>query len=166
MTHGNTKKSREEIGACINWNADHYPYTDNLLMVGDAAGLNYAGWVGGIELSLKEGKVCGDVAAKAIKEGDCSEKKLMEYGNLVRKVSRTYFGEIMGVEVCNRLPTAPEYFVEGMKKMTGNSDLELGYKFVTGKDMKIWESVGFTLYFLAFAPKVASWMMKKILGGE
>jgi len=85
-------------------------------MVGDAAGLNYAGWVGGIELSLKEGKVCGDVAAKAIKEGDCSEKKLMEYGNLVRKVSRTYFGEIMGVEVCNRLPTAPEYFVEGMKR--------------------------------------------------
>jgi len=50
--------------------------------------------------------------------------------------------------------------------MTGNSDLELGYKFVTGKDMKIWESVGFTLYFLAFAPKVASWMMKRSLEGN
>ena len=50
--------------------------------------------------------------------------------------------------------------------MKKNNDLEIGYKFVQGQKFKTWESVGFALYFLAFAPKVASWMLKKILGGK
>jgi len=52
---------------------------DNLLVVGDAARQVNALTGGGIDWSMRAGNIAGEVAAKAISEGDTSEKRLNEY---------------------------------------------------------------------------------------
>ncbi len=53
--------------------------SDHIMIVGDAAGQVNPLTGGGIITSLKFGKFAGEVAAAAIKDGDCSKKRLMEY---------------------------------------------------------------------------------------
>jgi digeranylgeranylglycerophospholipid reductase len=52
---------------------------DNLLIIGDAARQVNALTGGGIDLAMRAGDIAGDVAAKAVAEGDVSEKRLNEY---------------------------------------------------------------------------------------
>lgn len=52
---------------------------DNLLVVGDAARQVNALTGGGIDSAMRAGDIAGEVAAKAVAEGDTSEKRLGEY---------------------------------------------------------------------------------------
>lgn len=52
---------------------------DNLLVVGDAARQVNALTGGGIDSAMRAGDVAGEVAAKAVAEGDTSEKRLGKY---------------------------------------------------------------------------------------
>lgn len=52
---------------------------DNLLVVGDAARQVNALTGGGIDAAMRAGDIAGDVAAKAVAEGNVSEKRLNEY---------------------------------------------------------------------------------------
>jgi len=52
---------------------------DNLLVVGDAARQVNALTGGGIDMAMRAGDIAGEVAAKAVAEGDLSEKRLNEY---------------------------------------------------------------------------------------
>jgi digeranylgeranylglycerophospholipid reductase len=52
---------------------------DNVLLVGDAARQVNALTGGGIDSSMRAGAIAGEVAAKAIKEGEVSEERLLEY---------------------------------------------------------------------------------------
>ncbi len=52
---------------------------DNLLVVGDAARLVNPLTGGGIDSAMRSGNIAGEVAAKAVKEGDTSERRLSEY---------------------------------------------------------------------------------------
>ena len=52
---------------------------DNLILVGDSAGQANPLVLEGIRYAIKFGKIAGEVASKAIKSDDTSEKKLTEY---------------------------------------------------------------------------------------
>jgi digeranylgeranylglycerophospholipid reductase len=52
---------------------------DNLLVIGDAARQVNPLTGGGIDSAMRAGNIAGEVAAKAVAEGDTSEKKLREY---------------------------------------------------------------------------------------
>jgi len=52
---------------------------DNVLIVGDAARQVNALTGGGIDSAMRAGNIAGEVAAKAVAEGDTSEKRLNEY---------------------------------------------------------------------------------------
>jgi digeranylgeranylglycerophospholipid reductase len=58
---------------------------DNLLIVGDAARQVNALTGGGIDSAMRAGDIAGEVAAKAVAEGEVSEKRLMEYEKRWRK---------------------------------------------------------------------------------
>lgn len=58
---------------------------DNVMIVGDAAGHVNPLTGGGIITALEAGKYAGEVAAEAIKEGDCSKKRLKEYEKICKK---------------------------------------------------------------------------------
>jgi digeranylgeranylglycerophospholipid reductase len=52
---------------------------DNLLVVGDAARQVNALTGGGVDSAMRAGNIAGEVAAKAVSEGNTSEKRLSEY---------------------------------------------------------------------------------------
>jgi digeranylgeranylglycerophospholipid reductase len=52
---------------------------DNVILVGDAARQVNAITGGGIDSAMRAGDIAGEVAAKAVKDGDTSEKRLNEY---------------------------------------------------------------------------------------
>lgn len=56
---------------------------DNFMLVGDAAGCVSPITGGGIDTGLESGMIAGQIAAKAIKEGDLSEENLQEYADYV-----------------------------------------------------------------------------------
>ncbi|ADZ10252.1 Digeranylgeranylglycerophospholipid reductase [Methanobacterium lacus] len=58
---------------------------DNVMIVGDAAGHVNPLTGGGIITALEAGKYAGEVAAEAIKEGDCSKKRLKEYEKICKE---------------------------------------------------------------------------------
>lgn len=58
---------------------------DNVLIVGDAARQVNALTGGGIDSAMRAGNIAGEVAAKAVDEGDTSEKRLNEYDKRWRK---------------------------------------------------------------------------------
>lgn len=57
--------------------------TDNVMLVGDAAGCVSPITGGGIDTALESGMIAGRVAAKAIKNRDYSEEKLQEYADYI-----------------------------------------------------------------------------------
>lgn len=59
--------------------------TDNLMLVGDAAGCINPITGGGIDTALESGMIAGQVAARAIKEEDYSEDNLKEYSDYVEE---------------------------------------------------------------------------------
>lgn len=58
---------------------------DNLLVVGDAAHQVNPLTGGGLDSAMRAGNIAGEVGAKAVKEGNTSEKKLKEYEKRWRK---------------------------------------------------------------------------------
>jgi len=58
---------------------------DNVMIVGDAAGHVNPLTGGGIITALEAGMYAGEVAAAAIKEEDCSKKRLKEYEKICKK---------------------------------------------------------------------------------
>ncbi len=58
--------------------------TDNLMVIGDAAGQVNPLTGGGIISGMTGGMIAGKVAAEAISEGDCSENKLKDYEKTCR----------------------------------------------------------------------------------
>lgn len=58
---------------------------DNVMIVGDAAGHVNPLTGGGIITALEAGKYAGEVAAEAIKEGDCSKTRLKEYEKICKE---------------------------------------------------------------------------------
>ncbi|MGZ7116770.1 MAG: geranylgeranyl reductase family protein [Methanobacterium sp.] len=59
--------------------------TDNLLVVGDAAGMVNPLTGGGIISGMQGGLIAGEIAAAAIEDGDVSAKRLSEYDERCRK---------------------------------------------------------------------------------
>lgn len=58
-------------------------YNDNIMLCGDAASQVNPLTGGGITSGITGGKLAGQVAAEAIKEGDCSKEFLKKYADLV-----------------------------------------------------------------------------------
>jgi len=58
---------------------------DNLILVGDTAGMANPLVLEGIRYAIKYGRVAGDIASKAIKSGDTSEKALEHYESIWKK---------------------------------------------------------------------------------
>lgn len=66
-------------------------YADNIMVVGDAAGFVDPLTGDGIRGALLSGMYAGSVAAKAIKNGDCSKESLNEYYELTENnLNKTY----------------------------------------------------------------------------
>lgn len=73
-------------------------YGDKILIVGDAARQVNALTGGGIDWSMRAGKFAGEVAARAVSEGDTSEDNLKEYEELWKErmgedLERYYMGK-------------------------------------------------------------------------
>jgi len=58
---------------------------DNLILVGDTAGMANPLVLEGIRYAIKYGRIAGDVASKAIKLGDTSEEALQSYEETWKK---------------------------------------------------------------------------------
>lgn len=71
--------------------------TDNVLLVGDAAGCINPVTGGGIELAIQSGKAAGTIAAKAIKEKNYSEERLNEYSDYIDETIRKKCDKMIGV---------------------------------------------------------------------
>ena len=86
-----TEKSFDKDAEAVEMNVGGDPVSgihktisgDNILIVGDAAGTVNPLTGGGISSGMCSGMLAGQVAAKAIKEGDLSAKRLKEYDKLV-----------------------------------------------------------------------------------
>lgn len=59
--------------------------SDNLLLVGDAAGCVSPITGGGIDTALESGMIAGRVAARCVKENDCSQSNLSEYSDYIEE---------------------------------------------------------------------------------
>lgn len=69
--------------------------TDNLLVVGDAAGMVNPLTGGGIISGMQGGLIAGEIAAAAIKDGDTSEKRLLEYDERCQNELGSSFNKYM-----------------------------------------------------------------------
>lgn len=72
----------EALAGCIPMGIVGRTYTDNVMVVGDAAAQVKPLSGGGLYTGLIAAKHCGRVAAKALEEGDCSRRVLREYEDL------------------------------------------------------------------------------------
>jgi digeranylgeranylglycerophospholipid reductase len=59
--------------------------SDNLILVGDAAGCVSPITGGGIDTALESGMIAGRVAARCVNEEDCSEANLSEYSDYIEE---------------------------------------------------------------------------------
>ena len=71
--------------------------TDNLMLVGDAAGCVSPITGGGIDTGLESGMIAGRVAAKAVKEDDFSKSNLQEYADYVEEHIAKKFRKLINV---------------------------------------------------------------------
>jgi len=79
-------KPIEEVAGAVSVNPPpEKTVTDNVILVGDAARLIDPLTGGGIINAIISGRFAGEVAAEAIKAGDCSEKFFMKYEDLWRE---------------------------------------------------------------------------------
>ena len=81
------KKTKQEFhyGLIPNEGLSRKTVYDNLILVGDTAGMANPLVLEGIRYAIKYGRVAGDVASKAIKSGDTSEKALRYYEETWKK---------------------------------------------------------------------------------
>lgn len=71
--------------------------SDNLMLVGDAAGCVSPITGGGIDTALESGMIAGRVAAKAVKEDDFSKSNLQEYADYVEEHIAKKFRKLINV---------------------------------------------------------------------
>lgn len=71
--------------------------SDNLMLVGDAAGCVSPITGGGIDTALESGMIAGRVAAKAVKENDFSKSNLQEYADYVEEHIAKKFRKLINV---------------------------------------------------------------------
>ncbi|MDX1533710.1 MAG: NAD(P)/FAD-dependent oxidoreductase, partial [Nitrosopumilaceae archaeon] len=82
---GNISKIEFHYGLIPNDGLSRKTVYDNLMLVGDSAGQANPLVLEGIRYAIKFGRVAGEIASKAIKKGDTSEKILSEYENNWKK---------------------------------------------------------------------------------
>ena len=69
--------------------------TDNVMVVGDAAGMVNPLTGGGIISGMQGGRIAGQIAAAAVKDNDFSEKRLKEYGKRCKEEIGDSFNKYM-----------------------------------------------------------------------
>ena len=82
---GKITKKEFHYGLIPNEGLSRKTVYDNLILVGDTAGMANPLVLEGIRYAIKYGRVAGDVASKAIKSGDTSEKALQHYEETWKK---------------------------------------------------------------------------------
>ena len=82
---GKITKKEFHYGLIPNEGLSRKTVYDNLILVGDTAGMANPLVLEGIRYAIKYGRVAGDVASKAIKSGDTSEKALRYYEETWKK---------------------------------------------------------------------------------
>ena len=82
---GKITKKEFHYGLIPNEGLSRKTVYDNLILVGDTAGMANPLVLEGIRYAIKYGRVAGDVASKAIKSGDTSEKALQYYEKTWKK---------------------------------------------------------------------------------
>ena len=82
---GKITKKEFHYGLIPNEGLSRKTVYDNLILVGDTAGMANPLVLEGIRYAIKYGRVAGDVASKAIKLGDTSEKALQYYEETWKK---------------------------------------------------------------------------------
>jgi len=82
---GKITKKEFHYGLIPNEGLSRKTVYDNLILVGDTAGMANPLVLEGIRYAIKYGRVAGDTASKAIKSGDTSEKALRHYEETWKK---------------------------------------------------------------------------------
>ena len=82
---GKITKKEFHYGLIPNEGLSRKTVYNNLILVGDTAGMANPLVLEGIRYAIKYGRVAGDVASKAIKSGDTSEKALQYYEKTWKK---------------------------------------------------------------------------------
>jgi len=82
---GKITKKEFHYGLIPNEGLSRKTVYDNLILVGDTAGMANPLVLEGIRYAIKYGRVAGDTASKAIKSGDTSEKALQHYEDTWKK---------------------------------------------------------------------------------
>ena len=82
---GKITKKEFHYGLIPNEGLSRKTVYDNLILVGDTAGMANPLVLEGIRYAIKYGRVAGDIASKAIKSGDTSEKALQYYEETWKK---------------------------------------------------------------------------------
>jgi len=82
---GKITKKEFHYGLIPNEGLSRKTVYDNLILVGDTAGMANPLVLEGIRYAIKYGRVAGDTASKAIKSGDTSEKALQSYEETWKK---------------------------------------------------------------------------------
>ena len=82
---GKITKKEFHYGLIPNEGLSRKTVYDNLILVGDTAGMANPLVLEGIRYAIKYGRVAGDTAGKAIKSGDTSEKTLQKYEETWKK---------------------------------------------------------------------------------
>ncbi len=121
---------------------------DNLLVVGDAARQVNALTGGGIDSAMRAGNIAGEVAAKAVSEGDTSEKRLNEYEKRWR--------DLMGKRL--------ERYFRAKEVLLGMSDEELDKLAIALQDVEF-DRISLTdmlKVFMKVSPKLL-WKLKGLM---
>jgi digeranylgeranylglycerophospholipid reductase len=82
---GKITKKEFHYGLIPNEGLSRKTVYDNLILVGDTAGMANPLVLEGIRYAIKYGRVAGDTASKAIKSGDTSEETLQKYEETWKK---------------------------------------------------------------------------------
>ncbi len=96
--------------------------TDNLLVVGDAAGMVNPLTGGGIISGMQGGVIAGEIAAAAIKEGDVSEERFAEYDERCQKELGSSFNKYMKAR--NYLESLSDDELDSIAKTFNESEFE------------------------------------------
>lgn len=95
--------------------------SNNIMLCGDAAGQVIPLTGAGIHTSLASGKIAGEVAAKAISDGDASGKRLSEY--------KTKFADLFGQRIANSLKALDSF------ERFSDEELNIITDFLDGQDL-------------------------------
>ena len=111
---GKITKKEFHYGLIPNEGLSRKTVYDNLILVGDTAGMANPLVLEGIRYAIKYGRVAGNVASKAIKAGDTSENALQHYEETWRK------------EIESKIKSAHKVQAKWLKLSDDDWDKEIG----------------------------------------